>query len=79
MKEEKKDETIKDHLETKADEFIFRLRKEKRLDVPKLQKQLGISDEIMEKWIIVFEENGLLERIYPANPFRPAYLVIKNV
>jgi len=79
MTEEKTKEAMKDHLETKADEFLFRLRKEKRITVPKLQNQLGIADDVMEKWIIIFEENNLLERIYPANPFRPAYLVIKNV
>ncbi len=67
-----------DHIETKADEFLFRIRKEKKMTVPEMQKQLGVNDEVMEKWIVVFEENGLIERVYPANPLRPAYLVVKH-
>ncbi len=76
MKE--KEKVMQDHIETKADEFLYRLRKEKKIEVPKIQKQLKISDEVMEMWIIVFEDNGLIERVYPANPLRAPYLVIKD-
>ncbi len=65
-------------IETKADEFIMRLRHEGRMTLPELEKAMGLSQGLLEKWIALFEARGLIELIYPPNPIDPPYVVIKN-
>lgn len=65
-------------IETKADEFLMRLRREKRMTLPELEKAMGLSQELLEQWISLFETRGLIELIYPPNPIDPPYVVIKD-
>jgi len=69
---------MKERMETKVDEFFMAIREKHRVPVEDLKVQLGVDDDLLEKWIIIFEERGLIERVYPANPLDPPYLVIKH-
>ena len=65
-------------IETRVDEFLMRLRREKRMTLPELEKAMGLSQALLEQWISLFEARGLVELIYPPNPIDPPYVVIKN-
>lgn len=65
-------------IETKADEFLMWLRKEKKMTVPELEKALGVSSEVLDEWIYLFEARGIIELIYPPNPVEPPFVVIKD-
>ena len=65
-------------IETRVDEFLMRLRREKRMTLPELEKAMGLSQELLEKWIALFEARGFVELIYPPNPIDPPYVVIKD-
>ncbi|MFC2174498.1 hypothetical protein ACFLQ2_01380 [archaeon] len=65
-------------IETQADDLLMMLRREKRMSVPQLQKALGVESMLLEKWITIFEANGTVDLIYPANPIDPPYVVIKH-
>jgi len=65
-------------IETRADELLMRLRREKSMTLPELEKAMGVKQALIEKWISLFEAKGLVELIYPPNPIDPPYVVIKD-
>ena len=65
-------------VETRADEFLMMVKREKRMSVPELQKALNIDGRLLDDWISMFEARGLIELIYPANLINPPYVVIKH-
>jgi len=65
-------------VETRADEFILMIKREKRMSIPELQKALGVRRGLLDDWVSMFEEKGMIELIYPANPLSPPYVVIKE-
>jgi len=65
-------------IETKADEMLMRLRREKKMNVLELQAALGVDRDVVDQWISIFEAHGLVELVYPPNPVEPPYVVIKD-
>ena len=65
-------------IETKADEFLMMLKHEDSMTVPELEKALGLSGEVLDEWIYLFEARGIIDLIYPVNPLEPPYVVIKH-
>ena len=65
-------------VETRADEFILMIKREKRMSIPELQKALGVKRSLLDEWVSMFEEKEMIELIYPANPLSPPYVVIKQ-
>ena len=63
-------------IETKVDEFLMMIREKKKVPIEDIKFRLNVSDELLEKWILMFEEKGLIKRIYPANPLDVPYIVL---
>ena len=68
---------MKERIETKVDEFLMLIREKKKVPVEDIKARLGISTQLVEKWIATFEKRGIIERVYPSNPLDPPYLVMK--
>jgi hypothetical protein len=66
---------VEARIETKADEFLMRIRRETKMTLPEIEKTLKIPPDLLEEWIGIFEARGLLERVYPANPYEPPYVI----
>ena len=65
-------------IETRVDELLMRLKHERSMTLPEIEKAMGLKQELLEKWISLFETKGLVELIYPPNPIDPPYVVIKD-
>jgi hypothetical protein len=65
-------------IETKADEFLFWIKKEGKISVPALTRALKIDRDLVEQWISMFEAHGTIELVYPANPVMPPYVVMSS-
>ncbi len=65
-------------IETKADEMLMRIRREGKMNILELEESLQIDRATVELWTSIFEAQGLVDIVYPANPIEPAYVVIKE-
>lgn len=67
---------MEEQIETKVDELLMIVRERHKAPVEDIRVRLGVPDELLEKWILMFEEKGLIKRVYPANPMDVPYLVL---
>ena len=67
---------MEERIETKVDEFLMVVREKHKVPVEDIKVRLDVSDELLEKWVLMFEEKGLIRRIYPANPIDVPYIVL---
>ncbi|MBN3037102.1 MAG: hypothetical protein JW834_01510 [Candidatus Diapherotrites archaeon] len=69
---------MENRIETKVDEFFMRIIRDRRVSITQLKKETGVTDEVIERWISIFEKDGFIERVYPTNPLEQPYVVLKH-
>lgn len=69
---------MKERIETLADSFVMMVRDRNKIPLAEIKKLFkDVPEDVVDKWISVFEKKGLIELVYPANPMVPPYLVAK--
>ena len=65
-------------VETKADDLLKLIKSHGQLSLSAAAKALALSPKQLEHWAKVLEGHGLIELIYPANPFEDIQLRLKS-